>query len=205
MLTEETVSEYAWPKRPDKCSINRKSREVSLEEVPDRVLEELEKLGLIRSLAEQLADDPARLNHRGKQGRTLLHLLEKPREIKALIAAGADLNAIDNDGNTPLHSAFLQHAAFPVEVTRLLVENGAKLDVQNNLGQTPLFCAVRLQSGHPNIVKILLEAGADPSIKDNEGLSIYKYLGYGRPKGEEDMKRYLEVARKKRMKPWSWS
>ena len=45
-------------------------------------------------------------------------------------------------------------------VVALCIEKGAKVDLQNNNGVTPLMAAAR--DGLTAIVKMLLEAGADP-------------------------------------------
>jgi uncharacterized protein len=60
-----------------------------------------------------------------------------------------------------------------VETVRLLVSR-SKIDVDhvNNLGWTALLEAVILSDGGPRhieIVKLLLDAGADPNIADNDG------------------------------------
>ena len=48
----------------------------------------------------------------------------------------------------------------------LLIEAGAKLDVKNKDGDTPLHWAVA--HGHSDIVKVLLGAGADKDVKENQ-------------------------------------
>ena len=45
-------------------------------------------------------------------------------------------------------------------VVALCIEKGAKVDMENNNGVTPLMAAAR--DGLTGIVKMLLEAGADP-------------------------------------------
>jgi len=54
-----------------------------------------------------------------------------------LIAAGADVNAKDNDGSTPLHNA-----AKHDEVVELLIAAGADVNAKNTLGWTPLDRAI---------------------------------------------------------------
>lgn len=51
-----------------------------------------------------------------------------------LIKAGADVSAVDVDGNTPLHFAF---AYANVEVGAVLSEEGAELEACNGSGKTP--------------------------------------------------------------------
>jgi cytohesin len=59
--------------------------------------------------------------------------------VSALLAAGADVNAVNDSGETVLHTAA---QAGNVPMIRLFAEHGAKLDVQNKAGFTPLDLAM---------------------------------------------------------------
>lgn len=59
--------------------------------------------------------------------------------VKLLLANGANVNAIDNDGNTPLH--YVRN----VEIAKLLVEAGANINAKNEFGHTSLYYAKRSQ------------------------------------------------------------
>jgi ankyrin repeat protein/nucleoside phosphorylase len=79
------------------------------------------------------------------------------RIVEWLLKNGADPNAQDKYGNTPLMEAVLQRQT---EIVRLLVDPRDRADVNlaNKEGETALFFAV----GEPRIVRLLLEAGAQP-------------------------------------------
>jgi uncharacterized protein len=98
----------------------------------------------------------------------LMHLclaLDPIREMVTLIRHGADVNAKDDDGQTPL--LFAAGSSSP-EIARLLIEEGAEVNARDIDGWTPLLSAV-LWSKTPEIVTLLIDAGADVNAKDNDG------------------------------------
>ena len=79
--------------------------------------------------------------------------------VRALLAAGADVNAPQGDGATALHWATHRDDA---QTTALLIAAGADVDAANALGATPLWLAAT--NGSARIVARLLAAGADPNV-----------------------------------------
>ena len=75
--------------------------------------------------------------------------------VRLLLERGADINARDATGWTPLHQASYSGA---VEVVRLLLENGADVEAKVYDGRTVLQIAD--DRGHDEIVKLLREYGA---------------------------------------------
>ncbi|HEX5045869.1 MAG TPA: ankyrin repeat domain-containing protein [Gammaproteobacteria bacterium] len=81
-----------------------------------------------------------------------------------LIAAGADVNAAQGDGTTPLHWAAYQLDA---ELARTLIARGAKAGTQNTFGASPLSEAVK--AANAPLVDLLLKAGADAKAANGDG------------------------------------
>ena len=82
-----------------------------------------------------------------------------------------------------------------VEVVRRLIAAGAPLDHVNNLGWTALMEAVVLGDGGPNhrqVVRLLVEAGADRSIADRDGVTP---LAHARARGYTEIASLLEKGR----------
>ena len=79
-------------------------------------------------------------------------------EAKRLIANGADVNAKNEDGWTPLHLAAIQNAA---EVAKVLIANGAEVNANDNRGNTPLYWAESSQDDTAEVKKVLIANGAE--------------------------------------------
>ena len=89
--------------------------------------------------------------------------------LEQYIKAGADLNAKDAYGSTPLNISILFGKT---EAARLLIHSGADLNLQNSDGSTPLHIASFF--GRIEIVKILLDKEVDTSIRNNYGSTAYE-------------------------------
>ncbi len=137
----------------------------------------------------------ANANHRDRFGRTPLWLAIQRRNLpamQALVQAGASLNNLDRSGNNALMVAlmfgnepaalyFLKrvdpnarnasgqtalHLAASrgmVSAVRALIQAGAKVNLPDRNGSYPVHFAVH----HPEVLKVLLEAGADPNVSRN--------------------------------------
>ena len=89
---------------------------------------------------------------------------------KRLIERKAEVN---KPGWTPLHYAATNADAQSVSMVRLLLEHHAYIDAESPNGSTPLMMAAHY--GHPTVVKLLLEEGADPMLKNQQGLSAIDF------------------------------
>ena len=83
--------------------------------------------------------------------------------VRALLAAGAQLDTRNIDGNQAL---WLACVGENLEVLELLVRAGADLDHQNDSGATCLMYAA--STGKFDVLKYLLAAGADPGLANQD-------------------------------------
>ena len=83
--------------------------------------------------------------------------------IELLLSKGLDVNATNNNGDTPLHAAVSGRAS--PEIVRALIQHGAKLDAMNKRGQTPLalVTSARGTKDLGAIAEILKAAAARPT------------------------------------------
>ena len=106
-------------------------------------------------------------------GESGLHIVTGRRDLtwmQFLVAHGANVNARDAKGTTPLVLA--SNLGF-IEGVDFLITSGAKVDEPNNTGETPLITAVHRRD--LAMVRVLLKAGANPDRPDNSGRSARDY------------------------------
>jgi ankyrin repeat protein len=83
--------------------------------------------------------------------------------VRLFLAVGADVNARDGSGNTPLHVAI--SCKRDIVVIRILLEAKAKVNAKNKLGRTALHDA----TDQPGILDLMLRSQADPRLCANDG------------------------------------
>ena len=95
----------------------------------------------------------------------------EPESLNELIDTGADVNAINSDGISPLKAAVTSKH---IECIQSLIDAGADSDLKSGpKGNTPLHEAVRLGMDGVDAVEKLLDAGADPDIANDAGQTPY--------------------------------
>jgi uncharacterized protein len=112
-------------------------------------------------------------NSRGLNGRPVLLAYvwrDNKERVEKLLAHGADVSAVDADGDTALHGAA---KSGNVEIMRLLLDKGANPNATNRQGGTPLMWTAVF--GHDAAARLLLSRGADASLKDNEGITAAEW------------------------------
>lgn len=97
----------------------------------------------------------------------------KGQNVVLLLAAGADIDARTDKGDSPVHwaatSYYLDWALLPI------LKAGGNPNGVNNQGKSPLHTASSM--GDEAAVLMLLAYGADPSIRDQEGKTAFVYAG----------------------------
>ena len=137
------------------------------------------------------------IDARDGRGRTALLAATHGNHVavaRALIAAGAGVNAKDSIEDSPYLYAGAEGRS---QIHKLTLAAGAATAIDkdhvNKLGWTALLEAVILGDGgptHTEIVRLLVEAGANVNLADREGVTP---LQHARRRGFREMVRILEA------------
>jgi len=172
----------------DEATINNQNRRI------DNNFIQLCMYGSLHEINEAIANG-ANVNAKSTEGPlrgyTPLMMTDNPEVIEALINSGADVNARDISGSTPLMLTIRRNP----EAIRTLVNAGADVNAQNNSGKTSLMFAAQLSSD-PEVITTLLEFGADPNMIDANGAKAISYAKSNRDlRNTEALRRLEKVSR----------
>jgi len=111
-----------------------------------------------------------------KNGQNALHaIVRKDKQediIKYFIEKGVDINQADHDGTTAFMNAAMANS--DVAVINLLAASVKNINQVNKKGISALALAVR--SNTPEVVRLLIQKGADVNVADANGDNLAYYL-----------------------------
>lgn len=146
-----------------------------------------------------LSRPEVKVEHRNAKGESPLMMAAlkgKPELVRRLIQRQAEVN---KPGWAPLHYAASHASERSVAVVHLLLEHHAFIDAQSPNGSTPLMMASMY--GHAQVARLLLESGADPNMKNEQGLSA---IDFARRAGRQDLAEAIAAAIRKQQPAGRW-
>jgi len=137
----------------------------------------------IDHLAQLLIENGADVNIKDEYGGTLLMDCSNQQDnsylASSLLDHGAEIEAVNEDLRTPLMVACENGRP---NMTRLLVSRGAQVNKVDRYGRTAIILAILDGYNTMEILQILLDAGAEINIRDEDDRSA---LDYARDNNDE--------------------
>jgi ankyrin repeat protein len=169
---------------------------------------ELGNAGL--SLLKRLLERGADVNLRNKEEQTPLHwsLLgsrsgptltrDRRKAIETLVAAGADLEAKDSEGCTPLFQTLQSRSYYKgselVEECEWLIGLGARLETTDLWGRNALHCLAESWRPAAVVIQFLASKGIDAKATDNKGNTVWHLAAPDLAKSALDMEGTTAIA-----------
>jgi ankyrin repeat protein len=118
---------------------------------------------------ERILKEMPDINERSSDGNTILHLAverQMLRDVVRFLQLGADANAQNKDGESPLHFSAMRDRSG--QITQALLDSGADANLaRTNDRQTAFHVAI--QWGNASLVRPLLSADANVNARDDSG------------------------------------
>lgn len=164
--------------KAEKFAQRQKQKQTQLDEDTQRLF-----LGIYAgdiSIVKEQLDKAVAVNVRNETRQTPLHITQETEIARLLIELGADVNATDDMGMTPIFNK-------EVAIAEMLLSAGADINHRNEKGNTPLI--LYTYAGYLEGITFLVERGADINICNtdkNNALVIAKHFH-----PESDVLKYL--------------
>jgi ankyrin repeat protein len=126
---------------------------------------ETQQPGAILLLLKAKADPNAKTPD-GESCLTMAVESRKPKVVQALIVSGANVKEVMPSGDSPALTAAQDGMPESFEIIKILGKAGAEMNA-SNAAYTPLVYAI--EQGNVELVKTLLESGANPNAKTQSG------------------------------------
>ncbi len=140
-------------------------------------------------LLQQNAVDVEARNKAGESPLMMAALKGQLPQARRLIERRAEVN---KPGWTPLHYAASNPGETSADMVRLLLEHFAYIDAESPNKTTPLMMAARY--GADAVVELLLKEGADPLLRNEQGLSAIDFARQiGRARSVEFIARHIRA------------
>jgi len=113
--------------------------------------------------------DPTTIDETNEFGQRPLQIASlhgRARAVAVLLDHGADLEAVDQNGRTALHSACHQGE---LDVAKQLIARTANVNASDHNGMTPLHDVVEWSPEQSELVRLLIESGCELGSQNKDG------------------------------------